>query len=373
MLTAWGPGVGTAVIRIPTLCATLALVSASALQAQSPELDRQVGRAVLHACGELDPSHGVVAGIVRDRESQVALEGARVAIRWETEGEPYPSSDAVLADEQGFFLFCGVPGGVEAELTTEALGVAGEPRTVIVEAGALAVERFELELSDPSEPGYLTGQIVDIATGRGIASVQVRVKELDIGTISNEQGLFHLPAMPWGIYTLEADHIAYARRELPVRVAGGITHNLSIDLAEQAIELGGISVTVEPKRFYLDREGLISRMNLGFGDFYTRADMDRLGTGSVAELVGRGPGVRVYGNGTGLYIRGQPCIPLVFVDGTMWKLDDRLGLKDLSTFDADAIEFYKGTAAIPAEFNYSTNATGEVGCGALVIWTRRGR
>jgi hypothetical protein len=39
--------------------------------------------------------------------------------------------------------------------------------------------------------------------------------------------------------------------------------------------------------------------------------------------------------------------------------------------DAEAVEFYKGTASIPAEFNYSNNL--QVGCGAIVIWTRRGR
>lgn len=357
------------VVALATL-AVFGTVDSGSVLAQSSD---QVGQAIMNTCGEVEPTDGVIAGTVRDATSQVPLDGAAVAVNWQIEGDPLPTTDAVRADGQGFYVFCRAPGGVEVELAVEVLGVSAPTRRVTVEPGTLAVERFEIELSDPSAPGFVTGQVIDLGTGNPIANAQINVPELGTGTLSNEGGLFRLDEMPYGVYEVQVEHIAYSPRTVPIRVAGGLTHNVEIALSENVIELGGISVTVEPKRFYLDREGLIQRMNLGFGDFFTRAEIERLSTSSVAELVARTAGVRVYNNGTGLYIRGRACIPLVFIDGRPWKLDDRLGLKELNTFDADAVEFYKGTASIPAEFNYSTNATDQVGCGALVIWTRRGR
>ncbi len=75
--------------------------------------------------------------------------------------------------------------------------------------------------------------------------------------------------------------------------------------------------------------------------------------------------------GRRLVVRCRMCTPMVFMDGRLYKLDEDLGLNEIDTFDIEALEFYKGTASIPAEFNYSNNT--EVGCGAIVIWTRRGR
>ena len=361
------------VVRGLLVLASVLVASTEALAAQTQDPAAVTGVAVLNTCGEITPSDGVIAGVVQDMESDIVLGGATVTAAWQMEGEPYPSSDAVRTDKAGFFVFCGIPGGVDAELNVELLEVHAGPRTILVEAGTLAIERFELPLSDSRSPGYVTGQVVSRVTGRGIPSALVTIPELEMRTTTNEQGLFYLQEMPFGVYEMTVRHIAHENREFPVRVAGGVTHNLHIELDEDVIELGGIEVSVESRRFFMDREGLISRMNLGFGDFYTRADIERFSTSSIAELLGRTAGVRVYDGGTSLYIRGRVCVPLVFVDGMPWQLDDRLGLKELSTYDADAIEFYKGTASIPAEFNYSTNATGEVGCGAIVIWTKRGR
>lgn len=363
------PALAMAAWMIP---AVLGIGGGSAgLAAQANEQSR-VGQAVLGTCGEIDPSTGVVAGTVRDHETGVPLEGAAVTASWQGP-DSIPMRDNILADYAGFFVFCGVPSGLELELEAEALGVHVGPVITEVEAGTLVVERLALPLSDSRSPGYITGQIVSRATGDGVPNALVTVPELALTTITNDEGLFYLQEMPFGIYTIEIEHIAHAKRSVPARVAGGLTHNMQIELDVEAIELGGIEVTVETKRFYMDREGLISRMNLGFGDFYTRADIERIGTSSIAELLGRTAGVRSFNNGAGLYIRGRACVPMVFVDGLMWSLDERMGLKDLSTFNADVIEFYKGTASIPAEFNFSTNATDQVGCGAIVIWTRRGR
>jgi len=349
---------------------TLVLVTwAAPLCAQDPS---QVGLAIVQACGLVDGSNeGVLAGTVRDSDTGVPLNGAAVVISWQVPGDAFPKSDAVTTDGEGFFLFCHAPGGFAVDLYTDVLQVRSAPVTVGIESGTLVVEHLEVDVSDPSAPGFVTGRVVDLTSRKGIPNAEIRIRDQEISTLTNDRGLFTLAEMPYGIYVVEVDHIAYSAREVPLRVAGGLTQNVEIEMSAQAMELEGLTVSVEPRKFYNDMEGLVRRMNLGFGAFLTRNEIELRASSRLPELLIGMPGVRMAENGARLVIRGRMCTPMVFMDGRMYKLDPDLGLNEINTFDIEALEFYKGTAAIPAEFNYSNNT--QVSCGAIVIWTRRGR
>ena len=102
-----------------------------------------------------------------------------------------------------------------------------------------------------------------------------------------------------------------------------------------------------------------------------RSELEAKAATNLPQLLMELPGVRMLGRGDSLVIRGRTCLPMVFMDGRLTRLDPDRGLLDINLFDVEAVEFYKGTASIPAEFNYSTNT--QAGCGAVVVWTRRGR
>ncbi len=348
---------------------TAFLVALSAIPAAA-QSEGEVGLAIAQVCGEVDVrDEGVLAGTVRDASSGVLLDRATVVLKWQIPGDEYPGTAAVLTNEAGFYLFCHAPGGVAVDVYAEVLGRGSEPLTVGVESGTLVVEHVVVEVSDPSEPGFITGRVIDRTTRKGIANAELTIRDEGIGTLTNERGMFTLEKIPYGVYIIDVRHIAYADRELPLHVAGGLTQNLAIELSEQAMELEGLTVTVEPRRFYNDMEGLVRRMNLGFGDFMLRSDIEARAATSLPELLMGMSGVRLRGGS--LFIRGRTCLPMVFMDGRLTRLDPDRGMLDIMLFDVEVVEFYKGTASIPAEFNYSTNS--QAGCGAVVIWTRRGR
>ena len=354
----------------PPLCAAvLAGLSAAPATAQSQV---EVGLAIARVCGQVDErSEGVLAGTVRDALSDVALDRAAVVIKWQIPGSEYPGTAAELTDGEGFYVFCHAPGGAAVDLYAEVLGRRSKPLTVGIESGTLVVEHLVVEVSDPSQPGFITGRIIDRTTRRGVANAELTIRDEGIGTLTNDRGMFTLEQVPYGVYIIDVRHLAYADREVPLYVAGGLTQNLAIELSEQAMELEGLTVTVEPRRFYNDMEGLVRRMNMGFGEFMMRTDIEARGATTLPDVLVGLAGVRMVDGGRSLVIRGRTCTPMVFMDGRLYRLDDNRGLLDISLFDVEAVEFYKGTASIPAEFNYSNNL--QAGCGAIVVWTRRGR
>lgn len=353
--------------------AAVAALACLAVARPAPAQDsRAVGLAIAEACGAVDEAReGVLSGTVRDLRTGVALEGATVMLRWRVAGEPELTSDVTRTDASGMYLFCHASGGVGAELHAELLSKRSDRVTVDIEPGTLTVEHLFVEVSDPDQPGYVVGRVLERATGNAIPAARVSIRGTDVATLTNDFGYFRLDAMPYGVYTLDVEHLAYAAREIPIQVAGALTQNVAIEMSTEALELEGLTVTVEPRRFFGDMDGLVRRMNLGFGDFLTRQDIEKRGSSRLPDLLVGLPGVRVAQNGRSLVIRGRPCTPIVFLDGRPWRLDPVVGLNEIHSFDIEAVEVYKGTAAIPAEFNYSTN--GQVGCGALVVWTRRGR
>jgi carboxypeptidase-like protein/TonB-dependent receptor-like protein len=358
-------------MSIRSLIYSLLTVASVAMPTSAQDSDA-LGLAIAESCGQVDGvTEGVVAGTVRDEDTGVALDGASVVMRWQAEGELYPSSFVVRTDDSGFFLFCHAPGGYDVELHAELLDKRSSPIQIQVEFGTFLVEHIELEFSDVTQPGYVIGRVVDSESRMGVAGAEVRVRDAEMATLTNDHGLFSLEGMPWGIYVIEVVHLGYAPREIPLRVTGGLTQNVEILVSQQAMEVEGLTVTVEPRRFHGAMEGLIGRMELGFGDYLTRDQIDMRGASFLPDLLVGLPGVRLFEGGRSLIIRGRECIPLVFVDGIRWFVDPVAGLKEIPTSDIEALEFYKGTASIPAEFNFSTN--GQVGCGAIVVWTRRGR
>jgi carboxypeptidase-like protein/TonB-dependent receptor-like protein len=364
-----GPPSFTSIRAAALGTAACALVAVAPASAQD---ENQVGSAIVQACGQVDEAtEGVLSGTVRDQESGVSLDGATVVIEWRIPGETRPGTASTVADLEGFFLFCHAPGGTAVDLYADALGRRSQRIRVEIESGTLQVEHVEVRASDPSQPGFVTGRVVDRTMGTGIANAEVRVRGPDLWTLTNDRGLFTLDEMPYGVYVLEVEHLAYQAREIPLNVSGGVTQNVEIQLSEEAMELEGLTVSVEPRKFYNDMEGLVHRIEIGFGDFLMREDIERRGATKLPELLVGLPGVRMTNNGDSLVVRGRKCWPMVFIDGRLYKLDPDQGLNDVSTFDLEAVEFYKGTASIPSEFNFSNNES--VGCGAIVVWTRRGR
>jgi hypothetical protein len=112
------------------------------------------------------------------------------------------------------------------------------------------------------------------------------------------------------------------------------------------------------------------RRSKGQGRFITRADIERRNPLYTSDLLRTVPGLSL-SRGRGLNevrLRGAPCAPEVFVDGTP------LGPAPLD-FDAitpntiEGIEIYSGAASVPVQFS---RVFGRTACGTVLVWTREG-
>jgi hypothetical protein len=330
-----------------------------------------LGAAIAQTCGtRWDPeTQGVLAGLVSDSLTLDPLPNATVTIAWQGGADLTANTATVDTDTRGFYAFCGVPGGAMV-LLSATLRVSSPARTVFIEAGMLNLESVFLPVSDPSVPGLVVGRVIDEASRAPIEGAEVRVGNEGGTVLTNRRGYFSLGERPAGNYQIQVSHLAYADRELRFHVAGALTQNLEIVLTSEAIELPGITVTAAPSRYRRDLEGLIHRINLGFGNFITRETLENHPNPRLADLIREVPGVLVFMNGmrASLEVRGRTCTPDVFMDGRPFALDPAVGLNQLIIQELEAIEVYK-SSEVPGQFL-------PVGfrrpCMAIVVWSRRG-
>jgi outer membrane receptor for ferrienterochelin and colicin len=119
--------------------------------------------------------------------------------------------------------------------------------------------------------------------------------------------------------------------------------------------------------FYRHRESAAG------GNFFDRKQLDSTRANRLSDVLRRVPGMRITSDRglpgrtsvrTGRSSSGRDCPPAFWIDGvraTGFTVDE-IPLEDI-----EAIEVYKGPAALPAEFN---SRFGNPACGTIVIWTR---
>jgi hypothetical protein len=332
--------------------------------------DVLVAQAVLATCGsDLDAARqGVLAGTVTDSVSGVPLGNAKVSIQWRTLEDSLPARADALTDANGFYAFCGVPGGVAVLLTAD-FAAASDPMTVGIESGMLHVQPIRLVLSDPDQPGVLVGRVVDAGARQPIGGAEVVLPARGLRALTNARGYFTFGELPWGIYQLEVANLGYADRTVPVRVSGALNQMAEIALSTEAIELEGLTVTANDIASRTDLDGLVRRMNLGFGSFLTREVLEKRPMARLFDFLREVPGVWVDQRGfdASLTVRGRACDPIIYVDGVerpTWSVESFV------TQDLEAIEVYRGYAQIPGEF--LRPSMGPRPCAVVAVWTRPG-
>jgi hypothetical protein len=331
-----------------------------------------IASAIRSACGAAEEMTmpAVVAGTVTDSVSGVPLARALVRMEWDPGIDEYREMTETRTDASGYYQFCSAPGGKEVSLVA-TLRTASVLASITVEPGTLHIEHLRIPLSDPEQPGLLLGRVIDADTRRPVADAEVRVDDIDgARALTNRGGYFSLGERPWGVYVLSASALGYAGRQAAIRIQGGVTQSVEIELTTEAIPIEGLVVSVRGRRAGRGMEDMLRRMRLGLGSFLTRDVIERRPLAPVAELLREVPGVQVHvrwPDAVSLEVRGSAsCVPDVFVDGTPWLNDAQSALTSLTATEIEAIEVYRGLAEVPGEFIRS----GRPPCAVVVIWTR---
>lgn len=225
----------------------------------------------------------------------------------------------------------------------------------------------------------LLGRVVEDPSVAPIADVHIVARNRGGGflgqTVTDEDGRFELTVSTrGGGVRLTAARFGYVRTRTPFLFFDNHDFfRLEIRLDQNAVLLAPLEV--------LARSGVGTspmldnfrhRMDNGFGQYITRADILERRPTLVSDLLRTVPGINMAPGGSGqrsVVLGRRDCPMQVFVDGMLLTTTANEFTVDevVSPLDVEGIEVYRGLGTVPAEF---LNEGAK--CGVVAIWTHRG-
>lgn len=212
--------------------------------------------------------------------------------------------------------------------------------------------------------GKIEGTVRD-QSGAPIAGAQVLIVGSAFASTTNEQGYYFFNNVPAGVMTVRAQFIGYAPSETRnVRVFAGQTMTVNLALEQRAIEVGGITVTVEQNPL-VPRDQVTSKPIVS-GDL-----IDNLPADNINQVLRLQPGV-VESN-RGLVVRGgRPGEVATYIDGVLVR---NMGAGFMSSTGSFSGIVAVGTNAVE-EASVTTGAVGaeygDAQAGVISLVTRAG-
>ncbi|MFW6200434.1 MAG: TonB-dependent receptor plug domain-containing protein, partial [Gemmatimonadota bacterium] len=208
-----------------------------------------------------------------------------------------------------------------------------------------------------AQTGAVQGAVTGARTGDPVSGVQISVGETEIGGLSDSDGTFTIENVPVGVHTVTASSVGYGTVSREVRVQRGETVSLQIEVAREAVELGGITVTGR-RGGYLPEETTIGTKVAGSlmevpqsVSVITQERMVSQGVESQAEALRYTAGVQAESYGPDLVydwtqIRGfQQYGQDLFRDGMQLRSASQATLR-LNPFGAERVEILRGPASV---------------------------
>ena len=194
----------------------------------------------------------------------------------------------------------------------------------------------------------VSGQVLDKDSNGPIPYGNVYISNLNIGDITDRDGMFSIPNISAKSCTLIISYISYETQKLPLHFPTDQNDFIEIFLSPKVLSSKRISILGEPREF-MDRSD-----NPGQISFSPRhiSTLPNLGEVDIFRSLQFLPGVQLGLGGTsGLYIRGgTPDQNLILLDGMpIYQTGHMFGF--ISAISADAIkdiQVYKGS--IPAKY-----------------------
>ncbi len=195
----------------------------------------------------------------------------------------------------------------------------------------------------------VTGKVTDSQTGETLPGVSVTIKDTNIGTVTNADGIFSLSNVPDDA-VLIFSYVGMRTQEIPVEGRTEINVELNTDVIgiEEVVAIGYGSLRKS------DLTGAVIR-----ADIETFAESPN--TNVLESLKGIVPGMDVgqtvqSGEEPSMLIRGQSTLagsnaPLVVVDGVIF----RGSLNDLNPNDIESIDILKDASAAAVYGSQATN------------------
>ena len=339
---------------------------------------------------------GVLAGRVREPDSEVADVGARVSLVWYDPDPPAvagvpvkikkaPRVREATVGEDGTYRLCGLPEKYEGKLQAQRKdgGTTAEV-SITQEEGLLALRSMSvapLAVATTDSTGKATpkvtkgsarvmGRVVN-KQGAPVANARVTLNGTGASTLTRESGDFVLDSLPAGTQAITVRHLGYAPTEQTVELSSRTPARVNVQMGAYVPELAPVEV-VSRQTAGLERVGWTQRKRgASSGYFISPEQIEARKATQFTDLLTTTPGIRVQGSMGRMFITatrtaGRAGCVNVFVDNSRWQ---QLEAGDLDSFvrpqDVAAIEVYPGGGSMPVEFQ-STGGD----CAAVVVWTK---
>jgi hypothetical protein len=235
------------------------------------------------------------------------------------------------------------------------------------------------------------GTLVDASTRAPIISARIAL----VATrgrwrgemLTDSVGGFTFDDVRPGPYSLRAQRVGYRDVGGQLRLSADSVVTLELRMAVNSVALEPVTVVTRSQRNVGPvLEGFYRRLARGQGRFVTREEIETRHPSRVTDMLRNLPNLNanaprggVGGSTMSRGSSGDRCTVVFFVDGMMVSQPSTMGgnwrggARDQAIDDyvhpseVEGIEIYRGESDTPAEFT-----TRWVGCGTVVIWTRRG-
>ncbi|MCC7261479.1 MAG: TonB-dependent receptor [Candidatus Latescibacteria bacterium] len=206
----------------------------------------------------------------------------------------------------------------------------------------------------PAAAESIQGRVVDAQDGRPLAGVTLVLAGTQLGTHSDAEGRFRLPALPPGPARLLVSHIGYRPKDVPVVV--GEAADLSIALEVSAVELPGVVVSAT-RRAQLFAEAPVSMAVAQAPELQTHNSFTLSGPLTYVAGVNQ-VGSQVDIRGSSGYSQGTGSRVLLLLDGFPMLSADLGDIKwdAVPTEEVERVEVIKGAGSAL----YGTGALGGV-------------
>jgi hypothetical protein len=339
---------------------------------------------------------GVLAGRVREPDSEVAAVGARVSLVWYDPDPPAvagvpvkikkaPRVREATVGEDGTYRLCGLPEKYEGKLqaqrkdggTTAEVSVTQEDGLLALRSMSVAPLAVATGTDSAGKPARVVkgaarvlGRVVN-NRGAPVENARVTLNGTGASTTTRANGEFVLDSLPAGTQAITVRHLGYAPTEVGVELSSRTPSRVDVHMGPYVPVLETREV-VSLQDAGLERVGWTQRKRGASGGYFISPDqIESRKAVQFTDLLTTTPGIRVQGTMGRMAITatrnvgGGSCVN-IFVDGSRWQ---QLEAGDLDSFvrpqEVAAIEVYPGGGSMPVEFQ---SPGGD--CAAVVVWTK---